>query len=338
MSGASGVSGSASQMSGNPSVTLRDEDMPGLFKAADKASIKAQARFFSWLRAELVLMTLAGVVAVFSSIKQPELSLGPISISGWPDQAAALIGILHGLSLVGLVTGVIFIATLLARLYRYARHFDTQWYEARAAAESAKSLAWRYAVGGRPFPLGGDEVATRQLLIQRLEDTLTDVARDLQKTTFTDDEKITPAMQRLRAASLPDRQAAYRNGRIVDQEKWYLKKSAWNKKRGLQWHTTLVAIEALGVVGSGLVAFHLLPFSPQGAVAAIVGGIISWTQTKRYHDLEASYRVTASELGSINQGIANQTTESGWSTFVDEAEEACSREHRLWRATRDASA
>ncbi len=336
MSGAGGVSDNAGWATGKPMVTLHEEDMPGLYKAADAASIKAQARFFSWLRAELVLMTLAGVVAVFSSLRQPALTLGPINVSGWPDQAASLVGVVSGLSIVGLVTGLLFIATLAIRLYRYWRHFDMRWYEARAAAESVKSLAWRYAVGGRPFPIGGDEVAASKLMFQRLEDTLTDVARDLQRTTFTDDEKITPAMRRLRAAALPEREAAYRDDRIQDQEKWYLKKSAWNKKRGLQWHIVLLTVEALGAVGSGLVAFHLLALSPQGAVAAVVGGIISWTQSKRYQDLEATYRVTASELGSIKLGIEKQTTEAGWSAFVDEAEEACSREHRLWRATRDA--
>ncbi len=335
MSSVGGMGESAVQVSDKPAVTLHEADMPGLYKAADAASIKAQAKYFGWLRVELVLMALAGVVAVFAFLKQPALSLGPITVSGWPDKAATLVGALNGLSIVGLVTGVLFIAAMGVRLYRYQKHFDTKWYEARAAAESVKSVAWRYAVGGRPFPIGGDEVAARQLLIQRLEDTLTDVAKDLQKTAFSDDEKITPAMKRLRGESLTTREAAYRNDRIQDQEKWYLRKSVWNKNRALQWHTALVIIEGLGAVGSGLLAFHLLPFSPQGAVAAIATGIMSWIQTKRYQDLEVSYRVTASELGSIKQGIANQTTDTAWSAFVDEAEEACSREHRLWRSTRD---
>jgi hypothetical protein len=327
MSGAGGMSESvAVQTSSEPALTLHEEDMPGLFKAADKASIKAQAQFFSWLRAELVLLTLAAAVAVFSTVNLVSPTVGPFTINGFTTPP---------ITLVALAGAVLIAFALGARIYRYWRHFDTKWYEARAAAESVKSLAWRYAVGGRPFPRGGDEVAAKQLLIRRLEDTLTDVARNLQKTAFTDDEKITPAMQKLRDASLADRQEAYRANRIEDQETWYLKKSAWNKNRGLLWHSVLITVEALGVVGSGLLAVHLLPFSPQGVVAAIVSGIISWTQSKRYQDLEASYRVTASELGSIKQEIANQTTEAGWSTFVDEAEEACSREHRLWRATHD---
>ncbi len=326
MSGAGGVSDGASQAADKPAMTLGERDMPGLFMAADSASINAQARFFSWLRAELVLLTLAAVVALFSPLKSAAQSVGPFSIDGFTTPP---------LSLAALVSALLIGLALVIRIFRYVQHFDTKWYEARAAAESVKSLAWRYAVGGRPFPLDGDEAAAKQRLLRRLDETLTDVARDLKQTNFTSNEQITPAMERLRGQTLAVRQAAYRTDRIVDQEKWYTKKSKWNKTRGLQWHWTMMIVEALGAVGAVAVAFHWLSFSPQGVVAAIVGGIISWTQSRRYQDLYASYRVTASELGSIELDIPNQNTETDWSTFVNEAEDACSREHRLWRATHD---
>lgn len=326
MSAAGGISDSAPQDPGKPVITLGESDMPGLFTAADKASILAQKLFFTWLRAELVLLSLAAIVALFSTIRQPMLTVGPFSVSGYTTPP---------LSLAELVSAIFIALALLIRVFRYVRHFDTQWYEARAAAESVKSLAWRYAVGGRPFPLGGDEVVAKARLLKRLDETLTDVARDLSQTNFTAGEQITPAMERLRGQPLAVRQAVYRASRIVDQEKWYTNKSRWNKARGLWWHWTMIIIEGLGAIGAIAAAIHALPFSPQGVVAAVVGGIISWTESKRYQDLYASYRVTASELGSIEIEIANQTTEAAWSTFVDEAEEACSREHRLWRATRD---
>ena len=326
MSGVGGVSDSASQVSGRSAMTLDETDMPGLFTAADSASIVAQRRFFSWLRAELVLLSLAAVVALFSPVKSVALMVGPFSMDGFTTPP---------LSLAALVSALFIALALVIRIFRYVQHFDTKWYEARAAAESVKSLAWRFAVGGRPFPLGGDEAVAKTRLLKRLNETLMDVARDLSSTVFTPEQEITPAMERLRGQALAVRQAAYRASRIVDQEKWYTKKSKWNKKRGLQWHWTMMIVEALGAAGAVAVAFHWLPFSPQGVVAAIVGGIISWTQSRRYQDLYASYRVTASELGSIELEIPNQNTETDWSTFVDEAEEACSREHRLWRATHD---
>ena len=326
MSPAGSIGGGAPQDAGKPGISFGDHDMPGLFTAADSASIRAQARFFFWLRAELVLLSLAAAVALLNTIQATALPVGPFSVSGFS---------IPTLSLPELVSALFIVFALLIRIFRYIQHFDTQWYEARAAAESVKSLGWRYAVGGRPFPLGADEVANKERLLRRLNETLTDVARDLSQTTFTAEQQITPEMERLRGQPLATRQEAYRIGRIVDQEKWYGRKSQWNKARGLWWHWVMLAVEVIGAAGAIAAAIHWLPFSLQGLAAAIVGGIIAWTQSKRYQDLYASYRVSASELGAIEVQIANQATEAAWSTFVDEAEEACSREHRLWRATRD---
>lgn len=347
-SGEMGMGASAPQAASQPAAAsaapgatprpLTDDDMPGLYTAANTAAIKARATFFTWLRAELVFLALAAIAAIFSFYQLPEIPIGPFDLKGWPTPAATYIGAIHGLSIVGIITGVLGALALAVRGYRWVQRFDTKWYEARAVAESVKSLAWRYAVGGRPFPLGGDvaaEDATRKLMFQRLDDTLTDVLTALQKNTFTDDQKITPPMQALRDALLPIRQKAYKDGRIEDQEKWYLGKIAAIQTSAKRWHTILVWVEGLGIFGAVLLTFHVIPFNIQGAVGAIAAGIISWTQAQRFQDLEAAYRVTGSELGSIKQGIDSQTTEPAWSTFVDESEEACSREHRLWRATRD---
>jgi hypothetical protein len=32
---------------------------------------------------------------------------------------------------------------------------EQNWYEGRAAAESAHTLGWKYSVGANPFPVGG---------------------------------------------------------------------------------------------------------------------------------------------------------------------------------------
>lgn len=313
-------------------VTLTDAGMPGLFTVADQASIDNQKAFFRGLRAELVLLTLAAVVGLFSAFDRPALTLASITYAGFT---------IPPLGVIELAAGALILIAFAIRIYRFIQKYDNEWYEARAAAESAKSLAWRYAMGGRPFPknpAGDDdttEAAARTLLLLRLEETLTDVANELSKRSFTASEQITPAMQTLRAAPLDQRQAAYRQSRIDDQAGWYGRKSEWNRQRALAWHWAMLAVEFAGAAGSVALAVHWLPFSPQGVVAAVAGAIISWTQSKRYNDLYASYRVSAAELTAIGQGIASKKTEPDWAAFVDEAEEACSREHRLWRATRD---
>jgi hypothetical protein len=48
---------------------------------------------------------------------------------------------------------------------------DVLRYQGRAAAETAKSLGWRYAVGGRPFRVG-DTDATDRLFRKRLKEVM----------------------------------------------------------------------------------------------------------------------------------------------------------------------
>jgi hypothetical protein len=61
---------------------------------------------------------------------------------------------------------------------------------------------------------------------------------------------------------------------------------------------------------------------------------VSWLQTKQHSNLIESYSVAAQELAAIKAQISPQDTEEAWARFVKEAEEAISREHILWKASR----
>src|SRR5262249_42403618 len=128
------------------------------------------------------------------------------------------------ISVAQILAAVLIFLALLTRLARFVAHPDTLWYEARAVAESAKSITWRYAVGGQPFELGRDTVVIDTLLFQRLRETLTDVSHISRLVTFTDQGQITDAMRALRGQPIAIRQEAYRAGRIKDQARWYDRK------------------------------------------------------------------------------------------------------------------
>ena len=93
---------------------------------------------FLFVRLELVAVLAATAISVASSaLDEPLLTLG----------SAALFG------------GVIVVL-----VFRRAFGSEGAWYEARAVAESAKSLAWRYAMRAPPFVEEGDEAADTRLL------------------------------------------------------------------------------------------------------------------------------------------------------------------------------
>src|SRR5687768_17348279 len=100
---------------------LSDGSMPAAYAAADQASIQWQSRALSYLRLQL-LCGIAGAASGLTSWR-------------WRDTEVDL---LAGAGLAGFF-GAAYFAARLADGGALRR-----WYEARAAAESLKTLAWRY--------------------------------------------------------------------------------------------------------------------------------------------------------------------------------------------------
>jgi SMODS and SLOG-associating 2TM effector domain 1 len=59
--------------------------------------------------------------------------------------------------------------------WRVWRKPEEDWYEGRAGAESARTLAWKYAIGADSFPVGGgeeDEKKLAMLFLDRLRNVV----------------------------------------------------------------------------------------------------------------------------------------------------------------------
>jgi SMODS and SLOG-associating 2TM effector domain 3/SMODS and SLOG-associating 2TM effector domain 1 len=293
-------------------MTLSDDDLPPLFQAADKSSREAQSRFLWATRFRLFGLIGAALFGLFT----------------WK----------HGSSPVdwsGVLAASCFVVALVVEGFLYRAKPERTWYEGRAAAESVKTLSWRYGVGGEPFNVGVDEEKrVSDLFLEQLR-SLLDVVRDLDLASPTSSEgQITRRMREVRASSLAVRKDIYENGRVGDQQKWYQAKASWNKRYAGRWTWAMLAIEIAGVVfgilkAVGTVQGDLLTFS-----SVFIATITAWMQTKQYRTLATAYTVTALELASVRSKIANQESEAEWAKFVDDAEEAFSREHTLWKASR----
>jgi hypothetical protein len=309
---------------------LTDRDMPALFQWSDRASRYAQTLFFRLLGSELILITLGTFVSLLSSLVNPApaINIGPVTLAGHTVTSVPLIE---------LAAGALIFFALVIRLIRFFGHFDTKWYEARAVAESAKSVAWRYAVGGRPFGLTDNPQDPNKLANTRSSDILTDVGKRWRVGGSITADQITDVMRELRSQSLDVRRKAYLVDRIRDQRDWYTKKQRVNHRRALFANWALVILEFLGIVFAVLQALGIVTLNLQTLAAALITGGIAWTQAQRYQDLSASYGVAASEAAALEGApqVHEMVKEDEWAAFVDSAEAAFSREHRLWRAVRE---
>jgi hypothetical protein len=292
-------------------IQLGEDDLPELFQSADQASIRAQRNYLREQAAQLLLLVMAAGVAKLS------LKFGRNDFD-WAQVGAA----------------AAFVSAAIVKGWTLSMRHDRLWYEARAASESTKTLAWRYAVGGEPFraDLGRQEEADR-LFIERLGKLQEPLREFPIVPSPSRTEQITLAMRKLRSLPLPDRSRAY-EGRIRDQFLWYVRKAAWNERRGRLWTLVMLTFELAGAVLAVLVGTGAVGFNLAGFTATIVGAALAWSNTRQHHALATAYSVTARELNELKTLPPDLSTEESWARYVEEGEQAISREHTLWRPTR----
>ena len=71
-----------------------------------------------------------------------------------------------------------------------------------------------------------------------------------------------------------------------------------------------------------------------GLAGAVIAAGAAWVQAKQHQTLANAYAVASQELAAISAQVDWASGEQEWAHFVDQAEEAISREHTLWRASR----
>ena len=277
---------------------------PALFHAADKASASAQRWYLGLSGCRLsALLIVAATVA----------------LAGPYGQLAAIV------ALVPISTAVICEVILLIK------RPEQLWYRSRAVAESTKSLAWRYQVGGRPIGLRVNQVKADLEMTERLRKVL-DEFHDLELPP-AHQEQVTPQMRKLRSLPLKERIAAYGKDRINDQRAWYAAKSDWNRRRANQFQIGLIVIELAAFATAIVVAFAGTTLGAYSLLSALAIAGVGWLQIKQFRSLANSYAVASHELAAISSTIGSINREEDWGEFVDRAEEAISREHTLWLAS-----
>jgi hypothetical protein len=248
-------------------------------------------------------------------------ALGGTAASVWPAGPGAMLSVLG------------FLGAVMASGYIARARPERDWYDGRAAAESCKTLAWRYAVGGRPFSLiGADLRAIDEAFVRTLREVL--AALPFATTEEGVGAQITDDMRALRSAPLAARRQAYERGRIADQQDWYAARARFNDRRGRAWRQVVVALE-LGGLAAGIASISgVLTVDLMGIIAAAAAGGTAWLQLRQHEGLARAYSVATGELSAVRSLIRYQESEESWADFVDQSEEAISREHTLWRASR----
>lgn len=289
---------------------LADGDLPGLFQGADAASVLGQRRHVRAVRLRLAFAIVAAATGVAS------FRVGTADID---------------LLAIGTVLALFIVLTV--EVYLKSIRPEDTWYDGRALAESAKSLGWRYAVGGAPFPRHGADARAQYAdgLRLLLEDSPTTSIRP------TGAPAVTRAMQEVRDSPLAVRREVYLRDRVADQKSWYERNAARNEALAHRWGFMLLAVEVVGIMAALCRAVGLVEIDLAGVVAAFIAAGAAWLAVRQYATNARAYTYAVHELSIAYDRLAVIEDEDAWASEVADAEEAVSREHTMWRASRSGS-
>jgi hypothetical protein len=136
----------------------------------------------------------------------------------------------------------------------------------------------------------------------------------------------------LRHRSLEVRQEIYKRCRLNVQLAWYRRKAQifTRKSRGLMGLIVITAL--IAVVLSFVSIVFQWHSSPTSAIGAMSLALLGYLQTRRYGTDAEVYRFTSFEIEKVIEQNT-PSTETEWCLWVDDAEEALSREHVAWQAS-----
>lgn len=284
---------------------MTDADLPALFHDAENASLRGQRQALAWSRIRLVSAVVAAIGGAIT----------------WKTG--------FGVSPGDLLTMVAFAVALVVEILLWTQQPERDWYAGRAVAESVKTLAWRYAVAGAPFP--ADVAQPKAVYAERVAEV---VAQGEQRLSMEgDDPSPTRAMAALREASFERRRTTYLENRLQEQKEWYTSRARDNRRRALRWRIALIAGEVAAIVIAGVQAFGPYDVDVSGVLAAAVASGAAWLGTRRHSTLATSYSMAARELVLVRAKLL-EADEASWADAVAEAEKSMGREHRLWLASR----
>ena len=198
------------------------------------------------------------------------------------------------------------------------------WLTARAAAETLKSEAFKYAAGASPYD-GGDRG-------QRLLAAVGAIQADYISG-------ITPNVARDRKRPIPHaalNQADYIRARLEDQTAWYESKAEFYNKRARHWRAVSLSLGLIGAAISGVAAAktELTYLGAWVGVIGTLGGIVfAHVAGSRFSYLAQIYELTARRLHHLHLewdlALAGQST-GKWTEFVLECENTISAERDQW--------
>lgn len=284
-------------------------DYPAIYKEADNISNKTQKNYLVILWAFLCMLVVSSILFTYFDFN----------------------------IVVKIINAAISLAIVVLSFVFHFHNFQGIWYNARAVAESIKTISWRYAIKAEPYDIADGDA--KKLFLKTIK-RIIDMNHDFQKSITADygnQQSIPENLTNIRQLSFNERLDVYHKYRVIEQRDWYIKKSKFNKERSNLFFCLLIIISGV------LSVIVFLSFSkainnfifPVSILLTLVSVLFTWVQTKKYKELDKIYALTSHEINFIATQKDDVKSDKMLSEYVDNSENAFSREHTQWIARKD---
>lgn len=290
---------------------IEDKHLPGLYQSADTASIDEQKKYFKGIACYLILLIIASLFANFAD--------------DYPNPIFKII------------STVLFLLTLFIMIWLKVSRPDDIWYNGRAVAESVKTRSWRWMMRAEPYVDSENIEIMRKHFVNDLKTILKQNESLIGKLgiTVSIEDPISEVMIEVRKLDLLERFNFYKKERITEQAKWYNKKAKFNKHKSEFWFWSTVGLHAVAII---LLLYNIYDPKlklPIEVIAVVASSVLTWLQSKKHNELSSSYSLTAHEIVLIKSETTRIETESDFSDYIMNCENAFSREHTQWFARKN---
>lgn len=287
---------------------MRNRNYPALFQSTDRLANESQSKYLNYVKSYIFLLILLSGVSSFNIYFRYKDSI-----------------------IVVLLILIIYSALMLM----LKNHHNT-WYNARAVAESVKTISWRYMMKAAPYTKE-ESKKNRQQFTKEIRRILRQNQEISSQMTgkHANKDNITDKMEEIRKLSVDKRLDFYLEERIKDQRDWYSNKAKTNAYKGRKWFGSVIILLSIALLIQLFKVDYINQLSSLSLVTTLATGGLTWIQTKKFRELSAAYTLTSHEIGLIESLSNHVNSEEDIDHFVIDSENAFSREHTQWAARRD---
>ncbi|MFT3919362.1 DUF4231 domain-containing protein [Cloacibacterium sp.] len=288
---------------------MEEKFYPLLFKIADDKSKKSQNIFIRLNMFILLLLILSSVSSIYTTVPKNITTFSTICL----------------------------ILSTLFNIYILFFRPEKSWYEGRAIAESVKTLTWKFITNTKPFKISLKQEKAEQIFNENLKKIIGQ-RRDfyiLIGQNYPDENMISDEMISIRNSSFEERKKKYVEDRIQDQINWYLTKTKQNTLNKNIALSLIIGFQILAIFFFIYEENLFINFSFTSILITMTSVFMTWLQLKRFQELTDAYGITATELKLIKEKSKFILDNTQLEKYVDDTENAISREHTLWLARRD---